>query len=99
MSDHVVPVRIYVGIFFALIVLTVATALIAYVDLGVFNNVVAIGIAIVKASLVALFFMHLRYSARMNPLVFGAGLFWLCIFIALTLADILTRGWLGIPGK
>jgi cytochrome c oxidase subunit IV len=99
MSVHVVPVRTYLGVFAALLALTAITTAAAFVDLGPFNNVVALGIAVLKATLVVLIFMHVKYSPRLVPLVVIAGGFWLVILIALTLTDYLTRGWLQVPGR
>jgi cytochrome c oxidase subunit 4 len=96
---HVVPVGVYLAVFAALMVLTAVTTAAAFQDLGPLNNVVALGIATLKASLVVLFFMHVRYGTRLTPLVITAGLFWMVILIALTLTDYLTRGWLGVPGR
>jgi len=96
---HVVPLGVYIGVFVALMALTAATTAAAFQDLGPLNNVVALGIATLKASLVVLFFMHVRYGTRLTPLVITAGLFWMAILIALTLTDYLTRGWLGVPGR
>ena len=96
---HVVPVRIYAMVFVALLALTAITTAAAFVDLGPLSNVVAMGIASLKATLVILFFMHVRYSTKLTSLVVVAGLFWLAILFALTLADYFTRGWLGVPGK
>ena len=95
----VVPVRVYVAVFAALLILTAMTTAAAFHDLGPMNNVVALGIAALKATLVVLFFMHVRYGTRLIPLVVAAGLFWLVILIALSLTDYLTRGWLGVPGR
>ena len=96
---HIAPLPLYFGVFFALLAGTAATTAIAFVDLGPFNNLVAIGIAGVKATLVVLFFMHMRWSPRMVPITFVSGLFWLVILLALTLADYFTRGWLGVAGR
>jgi cytochrome c oxidase subunit 4 len=96
---HVSPIGVYVAVFLALLAGTAATTAIAYVDLGMLNNVVAIGIAAVKATLVILFFMHLKYSTRMSKVVFVSGLFWLVILLSITFADYFTRGWLGVPGR
>jgi len=90
-TEHVVPVPVYVAIFVTLLVLTATTTAIAFVDLGPWNTVVAIGIAVVKASLVVLFFMHLKYSPLLNRTVLLGGLFWLAIMIGLTLTDFATR--------
>jgi len=96
---HVVPVGVYLAVFVALMLLTAVTTAAAFYDLGPLNNVVALGIATLKATLVVLFFMHVRYGTRLTPLVITAGLFWLAILIALSLTDYLTRGWLGVPGR
>jgi cytochrome c oxidase subunit 4 len=98
-SGHVVPIGVYVAVFAALLVLTALTTAAAFQDLGPLNNVVALGIAVLKATLVVLFFMHVRYGTRLIPLVVAAGLFWLVILIVLSLTDYLTRGWLGVPGR
>ena len=58
------------------------------------NAIVALTIAVVKATLVILYFMHLRYSSRLTQVVVAAGVCWLIIMIALTLSDYLTRHWL-----
>ncbi len=96
---HVVPVWGYILVYAALIGLTAATAAIAFVDLGPLNNVVAIGIAITKAVLVMLVFMHVRWAPRLVPLVAAAGFFWLIQLLGGTLGDYFTRGILGVPGK
>jgi cytochrome c oxidase subunit IV len=89
----------YVGILVTLLVLTVVTTLVAFVDLGPFSVVVALVIAVCKMLLVALFFMHLRYSTWLTRLVIFGGLMWLGILLLLTLTDFVSRGWLGTPGK
>ena len=101
MAEHVTSRKIYFLVFAALIVLTAVTWLVAQVDLGWANDVVALTIAVTKAVLVLLFFMHVRYSTRMTILTATAGFFWLMILIGLTLGDYLTRGssWLPVPGK
>lgn len=82
----------YAAVFAALLVLTALTTAVAWVDLGgEFNVVVALAIAGAKASLVALYFMHLRHGSRLSWVFAGAGFFWLMILIALTLSDTLTR--------
>jgi len=96
MAQHVVPPKIYFAVFTALIVLTATTTAISFLDLGPWNTVVALGIAFVKATLVALFFMHVKYSPPLTRIVVAGGLFWLAILLALTLSDFLTRGWVPI---
>ena len=92
MAEHVSSPKMYVMVFLALMVLTVVTVAVAYQDFGVLNDVVALAIAMTKALLVVLFFMHVKYSTRMTSLTAVAGLIWLAILIALTLNDYLTRG-------
>jgi cytochrome c oxidase subunit IV len=96
MAEHIVPRKIYFAVFGALIVLTATTTAISFLDLGPWNTVVALGIAFVKATLVVLFFMHVKYSPRLTQVTIAGGLFWLAIMIALTLSDFMTRGWLPI---
>ena len=96
MSGHVVPRRVYYAVFAALLVLTAITTAVAFVDLGPWNTVVALGIAFLKATLVALFFMHVKYSSRLTQVIVAGGLFWLAILIVLTLSDFVSRGWLPV---
>jgi cytochrome c oxidase subunit IV len=93
MPEHIVPIKTYTIVLIALLVLTATTCAVSFIDMGKMNAVVAVAIAFVKASLVALIFMHLRYSRRLMRVVAAAGLFWLGILIALTMSDYLTRGW------
>jgi cytochrome c oxidase subunit IV len=94
MSDHVVPVKTYLLVFFALLVLTGLTTGVAFIDLGAeVNTIVALTIAVVKALLVILFFMHVKYSGGLTKMVIVAGFFFLALLIAFTLADELTRIW------
>lgn len=99
MHEHIDSVKTYVGVLLALLCLTVLTTLVAFVDLGNFSVVVALAIAVCKMLLVALFFMHVRYSTRLTHLVILGGLMWLAILLLLTLTDFLSRGWLNVPGK
>ena len=94
-SDHVVPLRVYFAVFAVLMVLTAVTVWISGLDLGPMNTVAALGIAAVKSSLVVLYFMHVRYGPRLTWLVVSAGIGWLAILVTMTLADVMTRGWLG----
>jgi len=99
MSAHVDSVKTYVFVFAALIVATVATTAVAFVDLGPFSVVVALAIAVCKMLLVALFFMHVRHSGPLTRLVLLGAVLWLSILIFFTLSDFATRGWLGVPGR
>ena len=92
-----ISVKTYLAVFAALLALTALTTAIAFVDLGGVGNVaVALSIAIVKAALVALYFMHLRYSSPLTVIFAGAGLFWLGLLIVLTLSDYISRGWVSV---
>jgi len=93
MSEHVVPTRVYYVVFAVLMVGTYLTVQAAYFDLGAFNTVVAVGIAVIKATLVVLFFMHVKYSTRLTWAVVAGSLFWLGILFVLTFSDYLTRAW------
>jgi len=102
MTHPTVSLRLYVGIFAALIGLTGLTVAVAFFDLGggrlhYVNAIAAITIAIAKALLVVLYFMHVRYSSRLIWIFVGAGVFWLLILFVLTLADFLSRGWFPLP--
>lgn len=86
--------RTYYRVFGALIVLTFLTIGVSFLDLGEWHTIAGLAIAVCKAALVALFFMHLLSSNRLTWIVLGAALFWFGILIALTLADYLTRHWI-----
>ena len=92
MSEHITSPVVYVVIFLALMVLTAITVSVAFVELGPLNDIAALGIAVTKASLVILYFMHVRHSSRVTRVVVVAGFLWLAILIGLTLNDYLTRG-------
>jgi len=94
MSEHVTSPKVYITIFLALMVLTAITILVAFLDLGPLNDIAALGIAITKACLVVLFFMHVRHSSPFTKLVVVSGFVWLAFLITLTLADYFTRGWI-----
>ena len=103
MSDlaehHIVPKRVYFLVFFALIVLTWVTTIVSTVDLGALNIYVALSIAIFKASLVVLFFMHVKYGTRLTKMIILCGLYWLLLLLFIAMADLWTRGWMGVPGR
>ena len=98
--DHVVPVTTYVLVFVALLLGTGLTVGASYLDLGVWNTPVAMLIAVTKASLVVLFFMHLKYSPKLSWVAVGAAVFWLVNMIAGIAADYVSRVYLnlGNPG-
>lgn len=91
--EHIVPPRTYVLIYVILLVCTYLTWQVAYFDLGPFNTVAALGIAVFKAVIVVLFFMHVKYSSRLTWIVIASGLFWLAIMLVITFGDYLTRSW------
>jgi cytochrome c oxidase subunit 4 len=97
MSAHVSPKRLYYAIFASLMVLTAITVGVAFINLGALNFPVAISIAIVKATLVILFFMHVKYSSRLTKVILLTGFFFLGILFVLTLSDYLSRGWMTAP--
>ncbi len=95
MSEHVVSPKIYVLVFLTLLVFTGLTAGIAFVDLGAFNALVAIIIAMIKSMLVILFFMHVKYSPKMTKVAIVSGFFFLLILLALSMTDYISRPWQG----
>ena len=92
MSEHIVSVRVYFTIFLVLLVGTALTVWAAFIDfpLGL-NTIIAMTIAVTKATFVVLYFMHVRYSARLIWVIVGSALFWMAILFAFTFADYLTR--------
>ncbi|MDZ7265740.1 MAG: cytochrome C oxidase subunit IV family protein [candidate division KSB1 bacterium] len=91
MGPHLVPKRVYYAVFAALMVLTAVTVIVAFIDLGPFNNLIAMSIAVAKATLVVLYFMHVRYSSKLTWVFAGAGFIWLIILFVFMLNDYLTR--------
>ena len=98
MAQHIVPRLTYYKVFAALLGLTGLTVGVAFVNLGRLNTIVALAIAVAKALLVVLIFMHVRYSSRLTWIVLAGGLFWLMLLIALTMSDYLTRSWMPVMG-
>jgi cytochrome c oxidase subunit 4 len=92
-EDHVIPKKIYYTIFGILILCTYLTVQIAFFDLGELNTIAALGIAVLKATLVVLFFMHVKYSTRLTWAVVAGSIFWFGILLTLTMSDYLTRVW------
>jgi cytochrome c oxidase subunit 4 len=92
MAGHISPKSTYYAIFGALMVLTAVTVAVAFVNLGSFNFPVAIGIAVMKATLVILFFMHAKYSSTLTKMFVGTAFFFLFILLTLSLTDYLSRG-------
>ncbi|MCS6772008.1 MAG: cytochrome C oxidase subunit IV family protein [Kiritimatiellae bacterium] len=96
-GEHVMPIRVYLAVIATLMVLTVVTVWVAFLDFGFLNDVIAVGIAVFKAFLVAVYFMHLRFAAPITRLCAGAGVIFFVIMIALTLSDYRSRAWLPFP--
>lgn len=96
MSEHIVSVRVYITIFLALLVGTFLTVVAAFYDFGAgpVNTIIALTIATAKATLVVLYFMHVRYSSRLIWVIVAAALFWMAILFALTFSDYWSRHWL-----
>jgi cytochrome c oxidase subunit 4 len=90
---HVVSWKIYVAVFAALCVLTVITVAATGYDFGPLNLIVALAVAITKASLVVLFFMHARYSPKLTGVVIASSIAFFLILLFLTLTDYLSRPW------
>jgi cytochrome c oxidase subunit IV len=95
-TTHVVPLPIYFAVFLTLLIFTGLTVWASYKDFGPLSTIIAVTIAVIKATLVVLYFMHLRYSDRLNWVVVIAGFVWLGILLGITLSDYYTRDW--IPG-
>ena len=95
---HIVPAKLYVTIWAILMAMTITTVLVARADIGPLNVVVALVIATIKATLVVLFFMHLRYSPKLTMATVVAAMFFLFLLLGLTMTDYLTRAWLTNPG-
>jgi caa(3)-type oxidase subunit IV len=98
-ASPTVSTRTYVAVFAVLLALTATTIGLAFVPLGRWSTPVALGIAATKALLIAAVFMHLRHGTVTSRLAAVAGLLWLSILLAGTLDDVITRGWLPVPGK
>jgi cytochrome c oxidase subunit 4 len=92
-EHHVVPPLTYIIIFAALLVFTAITVGASYIDMGPLNPIIALAIAVTKATLVVLFFMHVKYSTRLTMLTVGAGLFTFLALIGMTLSDYISRAW------
>jgi cytochrome c oxidase subunit 4 len=99
MSVQVLPVKTCVAVYCVLIALTAATVGAAFLDLLYFSTPLALAIACSKALLVMLYFMELRHSPKLTWIILGNGAFWLIVMIMLTMSDMISRGWLGFPGK
>jgi cytochrome c oxidase subunit 4 len=96
---HILPIRTYIAVYIALMVLLIATVGAAYINIEPFNFTMTMVIAVAKAVMILLIFMHVRYSDHLVWVFSSAAFLWLAILIALSLNDYFTRGLLNIPGK
>jgi cytochrome c oxidase subunit 4 len=92
-THQAVPVKVYAAVFAALLALTITTVGVSKLDLGEFNFIAAMTIAVIKATLVVMFFMDVRRATSLTKLFVGAGLFWMAVLIVFLLSDYLSRGW------
>ena len=100
MSEHIVPRKTYYIVWALLMGLMILTAALSRVPLGEWNTVVALVIATIKALLVLLFFMHVKYeNYKITWIAVIGGFFWLFLMLGLTMTDYLTRGISGFSGR
>jgi cytochrome c oxidase subunit 4 len=92
-EHHVTPPGVYLAIFATLLVFTALTVGASYIEMGIFNPIVALAIGVVKATLVVLFFMGVKYSTKLTKLTVFAGLFTFLVLIGMTLSDYISRAW------
>lgn len=92
-THTVVSPKVYGAVFGTLLCFTALTVFASYLELGVFNAVVALAIAVIKSLLVILFFMHIRYSSKLTKLTVAAGFFTFIVLVAMTLTDYMSRAW------
>lgn len=92
-DHHIVSPLQYTLVFGTLLLFTGITVGAAYIELGVFNPIVALGIASFKAVVVILFFMHVKYQSRLIKMTVGAGFFTFLVLITMTLSDYISRAW------
>ena len=93
-AHHVPSLKLYFVVFGILMIGTALTVAVAFFDLGPLNNVVMLTVAIVKAMVVVLYFMHVRWGSRLTWVIAGSGFLWLLIMFSFTLMDYMSRGWL-----
>ena len=91
--DHVVSPKIYIIVGATLLILTGVTVWASFIELNVFNPIIALFIAVVKATIVVLFFMHVKYSSKLTKLTVAGGVFTFLVLVGMTLADYLSRAW------
>lgn len=91
-SHHIIPMKVLLKVFGALVFLTILTVAVSRVDLGILETPVALGIAGMKSALVVLFFMALKYDKGVNSMVFTVGTVFVVVFLLFTLLDVAFRG-------
>jgi cytochrome c oxidase subunit 4 len=96
-SEHIISVKTNLLVFAGLIALLIATVVAGQFDLGVLSIVIAMTIAAVKALLIILYFMHVRFSSRLAWVFAASGFVWLAILLSFVLSDYISRGWFGLP--
>ncbi len=92
-TNHIVGPKVYVVILLALLVGTAVTVWASFLELGIWNPIFALAIATAKATLVVLYFMHVKYSSKLTKLTVGAAIFMFLALVSMTLADYMTRAW------
>jgi cytochrome c oxidase subunit 4 len=92
-QHHITSPIVYLGVFITLLVFTALTVGASYIEMGLWNPIVALAIGVVKATLVVLFFMGVKYSTKLTKLTVGAGLFTFLALVTMTLADYISRAW------
>ncbi len=92
-QHHITPPIVYVVIFATLLLFTALTVGASYIEMGLLNPIVALAIGVIKATLVVLFFMGVKYSTKLTKLTVGAGLFTFLALVSMTLADYISRAW------
>ncbi len=98
-NHHIGSVGMYLAVFVSLIIGTVLTYAVSFVDLGFMNTAVALAIAVTKASLVVIFFMGVRYNTPLTKVVAVSGFVWVLILFCLGMSDYISRPWLGVVGR
>ena len=98
-EKHSVGLPTYFGVFAALMVFTALTVWVAFQDFGAYNNLIALGIAVIKATLVVLFFMHVIHSTPLTKIILVTSLFFFLLLVAFVYADVWTRELLDLPGR
>ncbi|MHB1699980.1 MAG: cytochrome C oxidase subunit IV family protein [Acidobacteriaceae bacterium] len=92
-DHHILGPMAYAAVFGTLLLFTGITVGVAYIDLGIFNPIVALGIACFKATIVILFFMHVYYSSRLVKMTVAAGFLTFLVLVTMTLTDYMSRAW------